>query len=217
MTHVMIEREWFDTDFVRRWTNAPLLVRSDTGRLLRGDEVSPAGDPDHYVAWDEASGRPVAYDPAQRRFALDEDRLALWGAHEVATSSGPQLCRPGFDLVAEQCPSAAAGRRRVDHRCARGGHRRAQPRTLWDSRPVAFYAWSGLEQHSNATQTVRAINVLYALTGSLDVLGGNVLFTGRADATRSTVPACSSPEQRAKAIGLSARPLGGGRFGVHHR
>ena len=49
-------------------------------------------------------------------------------------------------------------------------------RTLWESRPVAFYTWSGLEQHSNATQTVRAIHQLYALTGSFDARGGNVLY-----------------------------------------
>ena len=210
MTHVMIENEWFDTNFVRRWTNAPLLVRSDTGRLLRGDEVSPAGDPDHYVALDEASGRPVAYDAAQRRFALDEDRLALWGAHEVATSSGPQLCRPVFDLLAEQArrlpPAAAESITGVPAEDIVGA-----ARTLWDSRPVAFYAWSGLEQHSNATQTARAIHVLYALTGSLDVLGGNVLFpavpTNPVDGA-----GLLSPEQRAKSLGLSARPLGGGRM-----
>jgi anaerobic selenocysteine-containing dehydrogenase len=37
--------------------------------------------------------------------------------------------------------------------------------TLWEARPLAFYAWSGLEQHSNTTQTIRAINQLYALLG----------------------------------------------------
>ena len=52
----------------------------------------------------------------------------------------------------------------------------AAARTIWEARPVAFYTWSGLEQHSGTTQTIRAINVLYALTGSLDVEGGNVLF-----------------------------------------
>jgi anaerobic selenocysteine-containing dehydrogenase len=31
LTHVMIENGWFDRDFVRRWTNAPLLLRADTG------------------------------------------------------------------------------------------------------------------------------------------------------------------------------------------
>ena len=52
----------------------------------------------------------------------------------------------------------------------------AAARTLWEARPVAFYTWSGLEQHSGTTQAIRAINVLYALTGCLDVPGGNVLF-----------------------------------------
>jgi anaerobic selenocysteine-containing dehydrogenase len=85
-------------------------------------------------------------------------------------------------------------------------------RLLWEHRPVAFYTWSGLEQHSGTTQIIRAINVLYALTGCLDAPGGNVLFT----------PVPSNPvagaelldrTQRAKAIGIEDRPLGPARFG----
>ncbi len=83
-------------------------------------------------------------------------------------------------------------------------------RTLWEARPVAFYTWSGLEQHSGTTQTIRAINVLYALTGSLDVPGGNVLF--------EAVP--SNPidgreflsDDRPPAVGVDERPLGPARF-----
>ncbi len=45
---------------------------------------------------------------------------------------------------------------------------------LWEARPVAYYAWSGVEMHTNATQTARAIAQLYALTGSFDSPGGNV-------------------------------------------
>ena len=58
MTHVMIKRGWYDHDFVRRWTNAPLLVRGDDARLMRADEVFAGVDPGHYVAWDESGGRP---------------------------------------------------------------------------------------------------------------------------------------------------------------
>jgi anaerobic selenocysteine-containing dehydrogenase len=210
LTHVMIENGWFDSDFVRRWTNAPLLVRADTGRLLRGNDVTHGGDPAHYVAWDEVGGHPVAYDPARGRHAVNEERLALFGARELATSNGPLTCRPVFDLVAETC-------RRLEPAVAEGitGVPAADlvqtARTLWDSRPVAFYAWSGLEQHSNATQTVRAINQLYALTGSLDARGGNVLFP--------SVPSHSiegaellAADQRAKAVGVAQRPLGPARF-----
>ncbi len=86
----------------------------------------------------------------------------------------------------------------------------AAARTLWEARPVAFYTWSGLEQHSGTTQTIRAINVLYALTGSLDVPGGNVLF--------EEVP--SNPidgmeflsDARPPAVGVHERPLGPARF-----
>ena len=42
LAHVMIERGWFDAEFVRRWTNATLLVRADTGRLLRAADLTSA-------------------------------------------------------------------------------------------------------------------------------------------------------------------------------
>ena len=87
----------------------------------------------------------------------------------------------------------------------------AAARTLWESRPVAFYTWSGLEQHSGTTQITRAINVLYALTGSLDVPGGNVLFeavpANRIDGME--LVARDGP----KTVGADERPLGPARFG----
>jgi anaerobic selenocysteine-containing dehydrogenase len=98
-----------------------------------------------------------------------------------------------------------------DHRGAGRSHR-GTAQILWEHRPVAFYTWSGLEQHSGTTQIIRAINVLYALTGCLDAPGGNVLFT-----PVPTNPIAGmellDPAQRAKAIGFAERPLGPARFG----
>jgi anaerobic selenocysteine-containing dehydrogenase len=84
-------------------------------------------------------------------------------------------------------------------------------RTLWESRPVAYYSWSGLEQHSNTTQMIRALNVLYALTGCLDAVGGNVLFT---PVPTNPIDGAEllSDDQRARAIGMQDRPLGPARF-----
>ena len=120
-------------------------------------------------------------------------------------------CRPAFDLVAEQCRATSpAVAEEITGVPAAEIERAAQ--VLWDHRPVAFYTWSGLEQHSGTTQIIRAINVLYALTGCFDAPGGNVLFT----------PVPTNPiagmelldrAQRAKAIGVSDRPLGPARFG----
>jgi anaerobic selenocysteine-containing dehydrogenase len=209
--HVMLARGWYDEPFVRRWTNAPLLVRSDTGRLLSADALAPDGDPGHHVAWDEAAGRPVVVDPAARGTDVaDHGRLALTGRVEVDALEGPVVCRPAFDLLAEQCaalPPALA--EEITGVPAADIERTAQ--VLWESRPVAFYTWSGLEQHSGTTQIIRAINVLYALTGCLDVPGGNVLFT-----PVPTNPIAGmellDPAQRDKAIGVGDRPLGPARF-----
>ncbi|HET8758530.1 MAG TPA: molybdopterin-dependent oxidoreductase [Solirubrobacteraceae bacterium] len=204
ITGVLLERGFYDVDFVRRWTNAPLLVRADTGRLLRSDEL-PGAEPGRYVAWDAAAG-PVTYDAATRRYDGDESRLALEGRY----TAGGVECRPVLAELADHCrrctPQAAAAVTGVP---AAEIERVAE--TLWRSRPVAFYTWSGLEQHSGTTQTIRAINVLYALLGCLDAPGGNVLF--------SPVPAnpvdgleLLAPGQRTKAFGLDERPLGPARF-----
>jgi anaerobic selenocysteine-containing dehydrogenase len=206
LTHVMIDNGWYDADFVRRWTNAPLLVAADGARLLRASELLPGGDPEHYVAWDEREGLPVAYDPAVGAYGVDEARLALSGAQQV----GAIACRPVFDLVAAGCaamgPDVAAGITGVP-----AAQIVETARLLWESRPLAFYTWSGLEQHSNSTQTVRAIGQLYALTGCLDAPGGNVQFAGVPTNPvdgRELLP----QEQRLKAIGLQARPLGTARY-----
>jgi hypothetical protein len=120
---VTIEHGWFDGDFVRRWTNGPLLVRADAGPFLRASELSPPGDPAHYVAWDDVNARPVQYDPARGRHAVDEARLALFGAREVSTRAGSLLRRPAFDLVAEQCRPMAPAVAEVITGGTRGRHR----------------------------------------------------------------------------------------------
>ena len=84
-------------------------------------------------------------------------------------------------------------------------------RLLWEHRPVAFYTWSGVEQHSNAAPTARAIGILYALTGSFDAPGGNVLLPG---IKKNLVDGREllSAAQREKALGLARHPLGPSRW-----
>src|SRR5262245_47059268 len=96
ISHVMIERGWFDQDFVRDWTNGPLLVRSDNGRFLHEKDLSPSGAPEKCVAWDRASERPVAYDPQLGSYEPHAGELALFGEISVPTPQGVMRCRPSF-------------------------------------------------------------------------------------------------------------------------
>jgi anaerobic selenocysteine-containing dehydrogenase len=206
----MIARAWYDRDFIRDWTNGPLLVRGDNGRLLRDGDLSGRAGDGRYVAWSETRGRPIVYDAATGDYEGDDPAPTLSGAYPIETVQGRVTCRPAFDLVAESCGRYSP--ERVEEIC---GIDRAQTvraaRMLWEARPVAYYAWSGVEMQTNATQIARAIAQLYALTGSLDAPGGNVLFAG--------VPAASvggeeflSSERRARTLGLGERPLGPARL-----
>jgi anaerobic selenocysteine-containing dehydrogenase len=210
LIHVMLERGWYDELFARRWTNAPLLVRTDTHELIHAEELATSAGQTGYVAWDVVAAEPRRYDRDRRTYGVAESELALSGTVEVPTTTGRVSCRPVLEQLSLHCaaftPEATEAVTGIP-----AGAVVDTARTLWSSRPVAFYSWSGVEQHSNTTQMVRAINVLYALTGCLDAPGGNVLFT----------PVPTNPidghellsgEQRARAIGLRERPLGPARF-----
>ena len=212
IAHVMIERGWYDREFVRDWTNGPLLVRADNGRLLTEADLAEGGSRARLVGWNEAEGRPMLYDPALGRYEGDQAALALFGEVRIAGARGEVACRPAFDLVAEVCgrhPPEA-----VEAMCGVGRDQvEAAARLLWEARPVAYYAWSGIEQQTNATQIARAIGQLYALTGSLDARGGNVRFPSVASA--SVAGGMAAPAGHvAPALGLAERPLGPSRWGL---
>ncbi len=210
IAHVMIERGWYDRAFVHDWTDGPLLVRTDDGRMLTERDLHGAGSERRYVAWDEERAEPVVVDPGPPSEGAGQ-RWALAGTYTVPTPSGPVRCRPAFELVRAGCSHFPP--HRVAELC--GVEPEMVERTarlLWESRPVAYYAWSGVEMQTNATQIARAIAQLYALTGSLDVPGGNVLF-GVAPTADVSGAELLPAAQRAKALGLQERPLGPSRWG----
>ena len=210
LAHVMMDRGWYDEGFVRNWTNGPLLIRADNGRFLREQDLARSGAAENYLAWDETGGRPVAYDPSLGSYAADNSKLALFGSFDVETLQGPVTCRPVFQLMTELCgrydPKEVE---RITGVEADQVLRTAQ--ILWEARPVAYMAWSGLEQQSNATQIARAIGLVYALTGNFDAKGGNFQFPTAPSANIQGDDLLSA-EQRAKTLGLADRPLGPSRF-----
>src|SRR5262249_14653641 len=50
LANFMIQRGWDDREFIRAWSTGPLLVRDDTGRLLRESDLTRNGDARRYVA-----------------------------------------------------------------------------------------------------------------------------------------------------------------------
>ena len=199
---VMLARGWYDRDFLQRWSNGPLLVRDDTGGFLTAGEIGLAGDPARLVAWDALRGRAVGYDRARRAY----DDAAAVPALDGVTSVGAVACRTAFARYAALCAEWPPARVAAVTGVA-ADDVVAAAQLIWENRPVAYYAWSGVGQHTNASQTDRAIALVMALTGGFDAPGGNL--------QPATIPVndCSgndllAPAQAGKALGLDARPLG---------
>ncbi len=192
LARLLIESGRYDRGFVEDWSNGPFLVREDDGRFLRRDGG--------FLVWDEAVGAAVALDgrlPSELGL-----RPALEGRVEVEGVA----CRPAFEhyrrLCAEWTPARTAEATGVPAEDIE-----AAAALLWQSRPAGYYAWTGVGQHDNATQTDRAIALIYALLGDYDAPGANLQLpvpAGAAVSGRDLV----TPAQAAKTLGLAERPLG---------
>ena len=207
MIDVVITDKLYDESFVRQWTNAPLLIRADNGNALMESDLTPNGSPQIFVAWDEASGAPVAYDPGVGNFETQPVRPAILGEHRIKAKDGSEiLCRPVFaelaKLAARYSPEASAAITYVP-----AAKVRQAARLLAENRPISMYMYNGVGQHTNATQTNRAIAVLYAFLGDFDQAGGNVVFPKapvNAVSGKEFLPK-EAAEQR---IGRERKPLG---------
>jgi anaerobic selenocysteine-containing dehydrogenase len=212
LANLMIQHGWYDANFLRAWSNGPLLVRADTGRMLTAHDLTPDGEARQYLAWDTVAARPVVYNAVTGCYDGDTATLALDGAYRIATAQGEMVCQPAFALYAALCrryPPAV-----VEATCwVPRAQLEETARLLWQARPVSYYAWSGHEHHANVTETARAMALLYALTGCFDAPGGNVLLPGvpAAPITGADLPVAP---RRAPALGAPERPLGPARDNV---
>ncbi|MFD7812177.1 molybdopterin-dependent oxidoreductase [Streptomyces sp. NPDC059785] len=198
----ILERRGHDDAFVRSWTNAPLLVRRDTGRFLRAGEIAP--DLTGFAVHDTADGTWRPYDT--RYPARHPERYALEGTYRIPTTEGPVDCVPAFQRYRDACrPWTVAETARTTG--IDPADLTAFADALIAARSVSYHAWTGVGQHANATQTERAIATLYALTGSFDTPGGNVVWP-RHPVNPVTGFDQLAPGQRARTLGIEEHPIG---------
>lgn len=199
MLRQLIARKGYDPGFLRRWTNAALLVREDNGAFLRAGDLGVCETPDQYVAW---NGAVVTYDAARRCFDGATDDLQLRGSVTVQSIR----CRPAFDYLCEAVEPYTQ-----DHVEALTGvsveAQDSAAKQLSETGSVAYYCWTGVGQHRNATQTDRAIALLVALKGRHDAPGGNVTFT-KVPSNPVNGLEWITREFSSRALGYDARPLG---------
>lgn len=230
----LLETGSYDADFVRDWSNAPLLVDAETGALLRASNLH-----DSALAADRGASTASAMAPATPASVPRSAPTA--DAFVVSTPSGElsafDPARPSprdTPLFAEGTYRTAHGERRryrtvlsalrrhvadyTEERVAAltwiAKDRITEFNALFMNAPrLAYHSWTGVGQHTNATQTERAIGTLYALTGACDREGGNLWTQPPPYRLVNEYDALLPAPQRAKALGLRDLPLGPPRLG----
>jgi anaerobic selenocysteine-containing dehydrogenase len=207
--HVILKNKLYDESFVRDWTNAPFLVRTDTMKLLRECDVREGGRPDAFLAWDLQSKRPVLYSSRESRYESPDARLALSGAYKIGLSNGKEVaCEPVWERfvksVAEFTP------RRVEEITWVPAEQIIEAATTYaTTKPAALLSHMGVTMHNNVIQTSRMLSLLITVTGNFDAREGNGVVQYPIDSYLQMSSKILRPDRKAeeKQFGAAEFPL----------
>lgn len=207
LSHLLVERNLFNHEFVRNWTNGPLLVRNDNGYFLREKDINPLAISNRYTVWDEHNQQVTFIDSETRTEETLMPTAALEGNVEVAIADGAKIsCQTAFssfkDMLANYDPENVSRITGVSVASIE-----AAASLIAGAKKIAYHSWSGVAQHTNATQTERAIATLYALTGCFDQEGCNRIYASHPVNVVNS-PTLMPKSQLDKALGLEERPIG---------
>jgi len=202
VTRLMIDNRWYDESFVKRFTDFPLLVRTDTLARLRADEVFPKYrsklsktgpsyqvqglTPEQHaqigdrVVWDTKSDGPVA-------ITRDDlgGRLAARGIHPALDGTWTMTLVDGSEVEVQTLWSMYRVHLKdydldtvaqITHSPKSMIERMA--RDIWDTTqeggPVAIHQGEGINHWFHATEANRAAYLPIMLTGNIGKKGTGV-------------------------------------------
>ncbi len=155
MIHVIIEEELFDWQFVENWSNAPCLVETETGELLR----------------DEAGNLMVV--DSRRNTPIPAHWLGIQPVLDGTYNVRGKTCKTVWRLLKERCARYAP--REAEAITWVPAEDIARAARLYARTKPAAIAWGvGLDMNINAHQNGRACMILECITGNIDIPGGNM-------------------------------------------
>jgi DMSO reductase family type II enzyme molybdopterin subunit len=108
---IIIDDNKYNAEFVKEQTDLPLLVRTDTGRYLRQNDVEGKGREDQLYFWDTVTGAPAL--APRDTLKLGKVDPALEGTFQAKLNDGSSVeVRPAFaalrDSLKQYTPESAA-------------------------------------------------------------------------------------------------------------
>lgn len=173
--HVIINENLFDRSFVEKWTNAAHLIRIDTGKLLRANELVKDESQENFIAWDSKNNTPVVWDSNEVKYKNSNVLPALDGRFEVNHIEGNKvLCHTTWNAFCDEVNQYPLDR--VEEITTVPAKDIAEAaRFFAQSKPASIQWGLPIDSTPGVTPTAQAITVLWCITGNLDVPGGNII------------------------------------------
>jgi anaerobic selenocysteine-containing dehydrogenase len=196
--NVIIGEDLYERDWVEQWTNAPFLViidpkkpqrggGEDPGPLLTEADIVKDGSPTRYMVWDEVTkslkywdATPIPPEPKQPPFptfvlewGAPGIKPALFGTYKVTLKDGREVdCKPAWqilwDRVEDWTPEKAAEITWIP-----ADKIREAARTYATTKPASIIWGVATEQAVTMAQAGRIVCFLQAMTGNINVEGGD--------------------------------------------
>jgi len=196
LARIIIDEGWYDAGFVKRFTDLPLLIRTDTLRRLRPEEIFPgyrpadlSGGPSmtrhgltpedraklgDFVVWDARANAPraITRDDVGDRLAAKGIDPALEGRYTVRTVEGREVeVMPLFEAYRLHLRDYDLDTvHEITHTPKELIRRLA--RDIATIKPAAIHIGEGINHWFHATLVNRACYLPLMLTGNVGILGG---------------------------------------------
>jgi anaerobic selenocysteine-containing dehydrogenase len=185
---VIIKEDLYEHEFLERWTNAAHLIRKDTGKLLRESDLVEGGSGENFLAWDGAANHAAVWDTGQVEYKTSDVRPVLSGNYEVRLGDGRTVgCHTVWDAFRSE-----VGKYPLDTveeiTGVPAGNIAQAARFYASSKPASIHWGVPIDMTPAVTPLCQAIASLWALTGNLDMPGGNVFSRFAFDAVAYALP-----------------------------
>lgn len=173
--NIIIQEGLYDKDFGKKWTNAPHLIRKDTGKLLRESDLMPNGSSDNFAAWDVINKNIVIWGSHHAVYKTKVSEAALEGQFKIKLKDGKEInattvwsefCARAAEYPVEKVAEITWLKERDIIDAAR---------LYAKSKPATIQWGLAIDSTPAITPTATAIAALWCITGNLGIPGGNVI------------------------------------------
>ncbi len=186
--NVIINEDLYDHDFLKKWTNGTHLIRTDTNKLLRECDIVKDGAAGNFVVWDQAENREIIWESAEAGYkGVCKDPMVS-GECTVKLVDGTEVtCITAWDVYVDEV-NKYSPEKVAEITGIKADDLVKAARFYANAKPGAIHWGVPVDMTPAVTPLCQAIAAMWALTGNLDIPGGNVISKYAFDVVAYALP-----------------------------